>query len=91
MSSGLPVPPYAPVLPARHAYSHCASVGNASPCPAARQNAWHSRQLTHSTGRSSPWKYDGLLPITLFHCACVTGYFPIQKPCVNFTRRCVSS
>src|ERR1022692_2342843 len=72
-----------PVLPARQAYSHCASVGNTNlpPCPPVfalsfTRNCWQSSQLTCSTGFLGPLKWLGLLPITASHCSCVTSYLP---------------
>ena len=59
-------------------------------------NSWQSAHETFSTGRSSLVKKenflkdDGLFPITLFHCSCVTGYLPSQKPLVSVTRCLVS-
>ena len=50
----------APVVPARAAYSHSASVGNRYWCPVIvdnlRQNSFACSQVTLSTGRSSPLK-----------------------------------
>ena len=55
---------------------------------------------TGSSGRVEPpnkprnlpsLKKLGFFPITVTHCACVTGYFPIQNPFVSATACCVSS
>ena len=83
MSSRRPVPAYGPVLPPRQAYSHSASVGNRM--PAFWQNSTQSSHETCSTGRSSPLCSEGLFPITLLHCACVTSVRANQKPFVSVT------
>ena len=64
----------APVLPARQAYSHSASVGrrylSVFSIPFSfLMNAWASFQQTCSTGQSFPpsLKYEGLLPMTRCH------------------------
>src|SRR5690606_8407686 len=67
-----------PVVPARHAYSHSASVG--SLIPARSQNRLQSSQLTVSTGSDpEPLKCDGLSPVTFSHSACVTSYLAMRK------------
>jgi len=60
------------VLPARHAYSHSASVGNTNlpPWPSVfafslTRNFWQSSQLTFSTGFFGPLNLLGLLPSLL--------------------------
>ena len=68
------------VLPARHAYSHSASVGKRYVRPAAcssgnadnlSQNRTASSQLTFSTGCWAPLKWLGFVPITaLILCLC---------------------
>ena len=69
-------PAWRPVLPARHAYSHSASVGSRylflpSIWFSFRINFWQSFHETLSTGQSSPQflKYDGLLPRSPFSTA----------------------
>ena len=81
------------LLPARQAYSHWASVGNANFPPWAptlalsfSRNCWQSSQLTFSTGFFGPLKWLGLLPMTASHCSCVTGYFPMENGLLILTR-----
>ena len=85
------------VVPARQAYSHCASVGSVYRYPFGNRPAdislavnlsekfSASRKLTESTGRSSPLKLEGFMPMTTLYCGWVTSYRPIQKPCVRTT------
>ena len=87
-----------PAFPARHAYSHCASVGNSYRRLAAfspgnsdslRQNSTASSQETCSTGLfGSPWNLLGLLPITRWYSSCVTCVTPSQYGLVIRTRCC---
>ena len=44
-----------------------------------------SYQITVSTGRSSPLKYEGLVPIKFLYCLCVTSLSAIQKSVVSVT------
>ncbi len=71
------------LVPARHACSHSASVGNPTfrprTSPFSRiKNSIESSQLTRSTGRSALLKRLGFAPITASHNACVTGVSPSQ-------------
>ncbi len=82
-----------PRVPARQAYSHCASVGSTRPSPGTRafiffRNCCASSQLTCSTGRFGSLKLLGLLPIAAVQSACVTGVSPSQKPLVSRTSCC---
>ena len=73
------------LLPPRAAYSHCVSVGNVNLHPFGTfpmsfnfsQNAIASFHDTFSTGKSSPLKCDGTVPIAAFHCDCVTSVRPM--------------
>src|SRR6476661_4534115 len=78
-----------PGPPARHAYSHSNSLGRRyvvvfSFAFSALTKACVSCQVTPSTGcfsglvTLSPWNSDGLVPITVFHCACVTSVLPMK-------------
>src|SRR5436190_18442054 len=71
----------APVVPARHAYSHSASLGSRYRTVAAgfafsfAMNCSTSRNVTLSTGQRGPQstKWLGAVPITFRHSACVTS------------------
>src|ERR1700755_1236728 len=74
-------PADAPVVPARAAYSHSASLGRRYSRPVIRdnlrQNSVALSHVTCSTGRLLPMNFAGFVPITARHCACVTSYFPM--------------
>src|ERR1017187_8513858 len=80
-----PKSPYlAPSVPARHAYSHSASVGSRNPLPGTSvfnfvMNSWQSFQDTCSTGTlpCRSLNSEGLPRITASHWTRVTGYLPI--------------
>ena len=79
------------VVPARHAYSHSASLGKrafkpgTNPFSLARKH-FVSFQLTRSAGLFlSSVKLLGLFPITACHKAWVQALSASQKPCVNLT------
>ena len=95
MSGSLPFPETALSLPARHAYSHSASVGRRTGIFASdltrRTNVMQSCHEMFSMGWSGPLKRERLLCITLSHWRCVTSYFPSQKPLVILTTCCASS
>src|SRR5262245_25521948 len=57
ISSSFPVPPNSLVVPARHAYSHWASVGRLSPI--FLQSLKQSVHPTFSTGKRSPLNHEG--------------------------------
>src|SRR5579871_925100 len=78
-----------PGPPARPAYSHSNSLGSryAFVCSILLSfftNSWACSHVIVSTGCLStssltmlPWKVDGLVPITFFHCPWVTSYLPM--------------
>src|SRR5262249_29694831 len=72
---------YAVVVPARHAYSHCASVGSCTVRPTCAdillQNASASCHETLCTGRLPPTVLLGLAPAIRSYCACVSSYLPM--------------
>jgi len=57
--------------PARHAYSHSASLGSRK--PASLQNSCASSHDTVSTGWSALAVVDGFVPVTSSHAACVVS------------------
>src|SRR5262249_62071558 len=72
---------YVVVVPARHAYSHSASVGRSTARPAIvptfSQKPFASCHDTLCTGIDSPFVMLGLAPITASYCACVVSYLPM--------------
>src|SRR5262245_58068497 len=78
-------------VPARHAYSHSASLGNRmvalssssfncrSSCVAFLQNSFASAQLTISTAFRNPRHLLGFLPITTWYSSCVVSYLARAK------------
>ena len=82
------------LVPARQAYSHCASVGKAAFQPMGKVLVFIELgdellhippKLTFSTGKSSPLFWLGLPPISASHCFCVHSVRAIQKPWLSFT------
>ena len=80
-------------VPARAAYSHCASVGRARPIRLTTFS--HVHHETHSTGLRGPtlcpqtilsWWLLGLYPVNRSHCACVISYFDRKKACTVTSR-----
>src|SRR6185503_8416754 len=71
-----------PVAPARHAYSHSASLGKRYVNESLRSSSFFkklctSNHDTFSTGQlSQSLKLDGFSPITACHCAWVTSNLP---------------
>src|SRR5579864_427649 len=88
---------YAELLPARAAYSHCASVGREYSHSFGRRPAACSFRVifsqkaricdlpTDSTGKEVPEKLLGFSPITDKYFSWVTGYLPSQNPCEMVT------
>ena len=88
------------VVPARAAYSHCASVGSRnSQSAGSSPDAWAmavsrwqkssaSAKFTRYIGKSSPsptLNASGAAPTTRFHSPWVTSNWPIQKPLLIIT------
>ena len=72
---------YRVLVPARHAYSHSASVGRrywkcVSISDSFAQKAVASSHDTVSTGRDGPMNSDGFSPVTLSYRSCVTSQTP---------------